>query len=154
MHFEQLLGADQGLFIDELKLRFKSAIKLLKSLKIFNVTMSTEVKNRMHTVVDRLFPGFLDEKKSGILSFSESSLYLMEDRFSPRQIRRRKQPKLIEILHRYGTKKAEDTAKKLKGYADRVLGTPNEYIKHFSTFTDSACQPFQVFERQHRTIGT
>ena len=46
------------------------------------VAMSTEVKNRIHTVVDRLFPGFLDEKKSGILSFSESSLYLMEDRFS------------------------------------------------------------------------
>ena len=95
------------------------------------VALSTEVKNRIHTVVDRLFPGFLDEKKSGICPFSGASLYLMEDRFSPHQIRRRKQPKLIEILHRYGTKKAEDTAKKLKGYADCVLGTPNEYISTF-----------------------
>ena len=95
------------------------------------VALSTEVKNRIHTVVDRLFPGFLDEKKSGICPFSRASLYLMEDRFSPHQIRRRKQPKLIEILHRYGTKKAEDTAKKLKGYADCVLGTPNEYISTF-----------------------
>ena len=92
------------------------------------VAMSTEVKNRIHTVVDRLFPGFLDEKKSGILSFSESSLYLLEDRFSPRQIRRRKRKKLIEILKRYGTAKPEIAAAKLQEYAARVLNTPNEYI--------------------------
>jgi len=112
------------------------------------VTMSTEVKNRMHTVVDRLFPGFLDEKKSGILSFSESSLYLMEDRFSPRQIRRRKRQKLIEILKRYGTAKPESIASKLQEYAARVLNTPNEYVdtlqlslaqhvKHFRCLQDS-----------------
>jgi transposase len=92
------------------------------------VAMSTEVKNRMHTVVDRLFPGFLDEKKSGICSFSKSSLYLMENRFSPHQIRRRKRKKLIEILDRCGTAKPESTAAKLQEYATRVLNTPNEYI--------------------------
>lgn len=92
------------------------------------VAMSTEVKNRIHTVVDRLFPGFLDEKKSGILSFSESSLYLMEDRFSPHQIRRRKRKKLIEILKRCGTTKPEIAAAKLQEYAARVLNTPNEYV--------------------------
>ena len=92
------------------------------------VGMSTEVKNRIHTVVDRLFPGFLDEKKSGICPFSESSLYLMEDRFSPPQIRRRRRQKLIEILHRYGTAKPESTAAKLQEYTARVLNTPDEYI--------------------------
>ena len=95
------------------------------------VALSTEVKNRIHTVVDRLFPGFLDEKKSGICPFSEASLYLMEDRFSTRQIRRRKQHKLIEVLHRYGTKKPEDTAKKLQSYAGCVLNTPKDYISSF-----------------------
>jgi len=95
------------------------------------VVMSTEEKNRIHSVVDRLFPGFLDEKKSGICPFSEASLYFMEDRFSPHQIRRRKPHKLIEILHRYGTKQPEDTAKKLQNYADRVLDTPKEYISTF-----------------------
>ena len=115
------------------------------------VAMSTEVKNRMHTVVDRLFPGFLDEKKSGVLSFSESSLYLMEDRFSPHQIRRRKRQKLIEILKRYGTAKPESTAAKLQKYAAHVLNTPNEYIttlqlsltqhvKHFRCLQDSINQ--------------
>jgi hypothetical protein len=42
--------------------------------------MSTEVRNRIHTVVDRLFPGFLDERKTGIVPFTSSSLYLMEER--------------------------------------------------------------------------
>ena len=46
------------------------------------VKTKTEVKNRIHTVVDHLFPGFLDETQSGIRPFSKSSLYLMSDRFS------------------------------------------------------------------------
>ncbi|MBU0735279.1 MAG: transposase [Proteobacteria bacterium] len=115
------------------------------------VAMSTEVKNRVHTVVDRLFPGFLDDKKSGIPPFSQSSLYLMENRFSPRQIRRRKRENLIEILHRYGTGNPENAAAKLQGYAARVLHTPDEYIstlqlslvhhvKHFRCLQDSIHQ--------------
>jgi transposase len=92
------------------------------------VVMSTEVRNRIHTVVDRLFPGFLDERKTGIVPFTSSSLYLMEDRFSPKQIRRRKREKLIEILKRFGTSKAEKTADKLQQYAAQVLHTPVEYI--------------------------
>ena len=50
------------------------------------VNMTTGVKNRIHTIVDRIFPGFLDERKSGISPFSKCSLSLMEDRFSPHQI--------------------------------------------------------------------
>ena len=59
------------------------------------VEMLTEVKNRVHGIVDRLFPGFLNEKNSGIVPFTQSSLYLMEDRFSPKQIRRRKRDRDI-----------------------------------------------------------
>ena len=51
--------------------------------------MSTEVRNRIHQVVDRLFPGFLDEHKSGISPFTKSSLYMMENRFIAKQTRRR-----------------------------------------------------------------
>jgi len=92
------------------------------------VAMSTEVRNQIHTVVDRLFPGFLDEKKSGIVAFTNSSLYLMENRFSARQIRRRKREKLIEILRRYGTSEPERTAVQLQEHAKTVLITPDEYI--------------------------
>jgi transposase len=92
------------------------------------VVMSTAVRNRIHGVVDRLFPGFLDERKSGIVAFTRSSLYLMEDRFSALQIRRRRRPKLVEILKRYGTSKAEATAAQLQQYAAKVLQTPVEYV--------------------------
>jgi hypothetical protein len=52
----------------------------------------------------------------------------MEDRFSPKQIRRRRRQKLIEILKRFGTSKAQETALKLQQYAAKVLHTPDEYI--------------------------
>jgi len=92
------------------------------------VQMLTEVKNRVHGIVDELFPGFLNEKNSGIVPFTQSSLYLMEDRFSPKQIRRRKRQKLIEILKRFGTSNAEKTAAKLQQYAAKVLHAPVEYV--------------------------
>lgn len=104
--------------------------------------MSTEQKNRIHTFVDRLFPGFLNDKCSGIPPFSNSSLYLMENRFSPRQIRRRKRPKLIEILHRYGTEKPENAAAKLQEYAACVLLPPDEYI---STLQNSLAHHVKLF---------
>lgn len=91
------------------------------------VKMKTGVRNQIHTVVDQLFPGFLNEKKSGISPFSPSCLYLMEDRFSPHQIRRRRRPTLIERLRRNGTKNPEETAAKLQAYATQVLTAPNEY---------------------------
>ena len=92
------------------------------------VVMSTEVRNRIHTVVDRLFPGFLEERKTGIVAFTNSSLYLMENRFSARQMHHRKRDRLIEILRRYGTSKPELTAAKLQEYARQVLITPKEYM--------------------------
>jgi len=92
------------------------------------VAMTTEVRNRVHTVVDRLFPGFLSERKSGITPFSKSSLWLMENRFSAPQIRRRKRQTLIEALRRNGTPKPDQASSKLQEYAARVLNTPAEYV--------------------------
>jgi transposase len=91
------------------------------------VVMKTEVRNRVHAVVDRLFPGFLNEKKSGITPFSNSSLYLMENSFSAQQIRRRKRSTLCNTLKRYGTADPEATAGKLQSYAAQVLTTQNQY---------------------------
>ena len=92
------------------------------------VSLTTEVRNRIHTVVDRLLPGFLDEKKSGIAPFSKGSLLLMKDRFSARQIRRRRRKTLIDVLRRSGTPKPEAAAAKLQDYAAQVLNPPDEYI--------------------------
>jgi len=92
------------------------------------IQMRTETSNRMHSLVDQLFPGFLDEKKSGIVSFSPASLWLMEDRFSARQIRRRRTDGLIRGLQRCGAPHADKAVAKLKGLADQVLGPASEYI--------------------------
>jgi transposase len=92
------------------------------------VVMRTEVSNRIHTVVDRLFPGFLNERNTGICPFRRSSLWLMGNRFSARQIRRRNRAKLIEALRRYGTSEPGKAASKLQQYAAQVLSTPPEYI--------------------------
>jgi transposase len=92
------------------------------------VIMKTEISNRIHTVVDRLFPGFLKERNTGICPFRSSSLYLMQNRFSARQIRRRNRAKLVEALRRYGTSEPEKAAAKLQQYAGQVLSTPPEYI--------------------------
>ncbi len=92
------------------------------------VVMRTEVTNRIHTVVDRLFPGFLNERNTGICPFRKSSLWLMGNRFSARQIRRRNRAKLIEALRRYGTSEPGKAAVQLQQYAAQVLSTPPEYI--------------------------
>jgi transposase len=115
------------------------------------VVMKTEVKNRVHTLVDRLFPGFLNEKNTGINAFSKSSLFLMEDRFSAQQIRRRQKSTLIKIVKRCATPDAESVAAKLHSYAAQVITTPDEYaatlqlslqhhIKHFRCLQENIDQ--------------
>jgi transposase len=115
------------------------------------VKMKTEVRNRIHTIVDRLFPGFLNEKKSGVKPFSNSSLYLMQERFSAPQIRRRQRGALIRNLEKRGTKKAEQVAAKLQEYASQVLTTPGEYtatlqislashVNHYHCLVDGSLQ--------------
>jgi transposase len=115
------------------------------------VKMKTEVRNRIHTIVDQLFPGFLNEKKSGINPFSPSCLYLMEDRFSVHQIRRRRRSALVNRLKRNGTKKPEEAAAKLQTYATQALTPPDEYtatlqvslsshVNHFRCLLDSSEQ--------------
>ncbi len=93
------------------------------------VVMTTEVRNRIHTIVDRLLPGFLNESKSGIAPFSKSSLWLMGNRFSVLQIKRRKRKTLIEVLRRNGTPKPDQAASRLQEHAAQVLNPPGEYIE-------------------------
>ena len=102
------------------------------------VKMKTEIRNRIQTIVGRLFPGFLNQKKSGVEPFSRISLYLMKESFSPAQIRRRKRSSLIKNFQKLCCKKSEITVIKLQEYATQVLTTPNEYIA--SLQLSLACQ--------------
>lgn len=97
------------------------------------VTLSTEERNRMHCLVDRLFPGFLEERKSGLRPFHEPSLRMMEGRFSAAQIKRRKQATLVDILARAGAQKPQQKAKQLQTYARNVLQPPKDYVETWQT---------------------
>jgi transposase len=85
------------------------------------VRMRTAVSNRIHSYVDRLFPGFLSEGKSALEPFSKASLELMEDRFSPAQLRRRPRQALAQWLGRRGVTQPRDTADQLKQLAQQAL---------------------------------
>lgn len=106
------------------------------------VNMATGVKNRIHTFVDRAFPGFLNEKKSGILPFSKWSLILMEDQFSAHQIHRRRRSSLIKLLTRHAVQHPDRCAEKLQQYAAQVLRPPES---HLATLQISLKQQVKLF---------
>jgi transposase len=81
----------------------------------------TAVSNRIHGYVDRLFPGFLNIAKSGLCPFSQASLDLMLDRFSPAQLSRRPRQGLADWLHRRGVEEPNEVAAQLKELAKKVL---------------------------------
>ena len=92
------------------------------------VSLATEERNRMHGLVDRLCPGYLDEKKSGLTPFHAPSLRLMEDHFSAQQIARRKRTTLAGLISRAGGKRPDEIASKLQSYAATVLHAAPEYV--------------------------
>jgi len=113
------------------------------------VNMTTGVKNRIHTIVDRIFPGFLDERKSGVAPFSKCSLLLMKDRFSPHQIHRRRHSTVTKSLSCQGVQHPEIRAQKLQKYAEQVLRTPEKYV---ATLQISLKQQVKLFSCMQESI--
>jgi transposase len=81
------------------------------------VRSRTAISNRIHSYVDRLFPGFLQGQKSGLCPFSPASLGLMVDRFSPQQLSRRPRQRLAHWLGRQGVEQPDAVAAQLKQLA-------------------------------------
>jgi transposase len=102
------------------------ALRVLTRHRNAQVSLCTATSNRIHQIVDQLFPGFLDETLSGIPAFSEASLYLMEDRFSPAQIASRQDKPLLKQMKALGLQHPESAIGKLKGYARKVFEHPSE----------------------------
>ena len=93
------------------------------------VRMRTAVSNRIHSYVDRLFPGFLSAGKSSLEPFSRASLELMEDRFSPAQLARRPRQALVQWLGRRGVSQPQESANQLKQLAKAVLAPAPEQTR-------------------------
>jgi len=102
------------------------ALRSLTRHRKQQVRWKTATGNRIHQLVDQLFPGFLDERNSAVPPFSDASLYLMGDRFSSRQIARRQDKVLLRQLKGQGLQLAEQAVIRLKTYARQVLSHPEE----------------------------
>lgn len=85
------------------------------------VRQQTACRNRIHAIADQLFPGFLDAARSGIGSFTEACLALMEDRFSAPEIARRRHSSLSSTLCRHGIRDADEAAARLIELARQAL---------------------------------
>ena len=79
---------------------------------------------RLHHWVDQLMPGFLDSKQSGLEPFSDASLWLMSQNFSPRQLLARKSDVLAEKLHLFMLRDTDAKVVKLKQLARSTLPPP------------------------------
>ncbi|NQT20166.1 MAG: transposase [Planctomycetes bacterium] len=80
--------------------------------------------HRTHHLVDQLLPGFLDEAQSGICPFSQASLWLMSERFSPKQLHARQTNVLLRKFRSFQVHQPAETVRKLKHLAESVLPTP------------------------------
>jgi transposase len=86
------------------------------------VRMRTATSNRIHGYVDRLFPGFLAEDKSGLVPFAQASLDLMTEGLSPQQVGRRSPSALAQWLERRRVPHPQAVAQQLKQLAKATLG--------------------------------
>jgi len=85
------------------------------------VRQKTATDNRIHALVDQLFPGFLDNSKTGLTAFCDASIELMKDRFSAPEIARRKPTALARTLRRLCVHHPDEVAVKIINLARSVL---------------------------------
>ncbi len=111
---------------DRLYSNLKQAARARRKL----VITETAFKNRIHDSVDLLFPGFLSEGNSGLVPFSDASLWLMEENFSPVKIKRMRLETLVKNLRKLRVYKPEEKAVHLKNFASTVFEAPPELTRY------------------------
>jgi transposase len=101
---------------------------------------------RIHNLVDQLFPGFLDPKQSGVDPFSRASLWLMSERFSPKQIKTRRSDTLLDQLRAFSVQNAEETVRQLRSMADRILPPPPALCETLQDCMSNEVTAYQALE--------
>lgn len=86
----------------------------------------TATSNRIYPYVDRLLPGFLNARQSGIAPFSEASLALIEEGLSAERIAKKPLAKLAQWLARRGVDQPRERADQLKALARAALPPEKE----------------------------
>jgi len=111
------------------------------------VREQTATSNRIHAHVDRLFPGFLDSRKSGVTAFGPASLHLMGEKFSAPQIARRKPSSLANTLHSQRVHHPEETAAKLVALAKSALPPDPARVNAQQRTLASSVDLYRAYER-------
>lgn len=106
----------------------------------------TASAHRIHHLVRQLVPGFLDSKVSGLAPFTEASLWLMSERFSPAQIRARQLPALVAKFEEFNVEKPEETARQLKHLAASVLPPPPSLCESLQFCLSREIEVYRGFE--------
>lgn len=112
MRYAADVEKSDGLYA-RLRLAFRSRAAAVKQ--------ETAAKSAIHQVVDRIFPGFLDEKKSGIRPFGPACLEVLAAGVTPKAVLSRKPDKLAAWLKRRGAWQAQAVAEKLRALAAKTM---------------------------------
>lgn len=107
----------------------------------------TAASNRVHAHVDRLFPGFLDSRRSGLTAFGPASLYLMKEKFSAPQIARRKPASLANTLHSLRAHHPDEVAAKLIELARSALPPESSRINAQQRTLAACVDLYETYER-------
>jgi transposase len=99
----------------------QAQLRLLVRERDYLVRSLTALRNRLHTQVDRLFPGFLSFKQSGVRAHGPACHWLLREGFSAPQIARRTLAKLTAGLEKHRVPNAAEAAAQLRSFAASVL---------------------------------
>jgi len=116
------------------------------------VRQKTALKNRIHRLVDQLFPGFLDETKSGIPAFTPASCHLMENRFSPAHFRRKRLKTLVRDLQNAGLNHPEKRAALLLDHSHDVMEPPRDLVGTLQTSLRYEVAVYKALEEGIRQV--
>lgn len=104
---------------------------------------------RIHHWVDQLMPGFLDPAQSGLEAFSDASLWLMSQNFSPRQLLARRNDVLSDKLRLLMLKNTDEKVAQLKQLARTTLPPPTGLCE---TLQDNLAREVSLYEHLDETL--
>lgn len=116
------------------------------------VKRATGQKLQIHQYASRLFPRFLERKKSGITPFSDACLALLSERFSPEHIRRKRRESLIALLERHGHEEAQKAADQLKTLAAEVFSPSSEMVECWQIALQEHVRHYQSLEESVKAL--
>jgi transposase len=124
-------------------------LREISRCRSYMVADQTAIKLHIHGYIDRLFPGFLDVRQSGIAPFSSAGLALMSDQFCAEHIGRRRLSSLAAELKDHGLSEAQAVAQKLQGLARQALSANP---RHRSVWQASLAQSLGVYQQLNQSV--